>query len=107
MIRQIVSAAVLSVSLVAPLASHASIFGRTPEATGVNAVKAKMVKLTLKNKSAEAMTVYVDGKATIIAANGGTQDVKVAVGTDILAADQTTVRVHVTSDLGGNTVAFR
>ena len=107
MMRRTVFTAVLSVSLVAPLASHASVFGHTPETTNVSAVKAKMVKLTLKNKSTAAMTVYVDGKAMTLAANGGTQEVKVAVGTDILGADQSTVRLHVTSDLGGNTVAFR
>ncbi len=108
MIRQIVSALALSTALVAPLASNASMFGHvaeTPSAT--TPFKGKMVKLTLKNKSAEAMTVYLDGKPMTLAANGGTQEVKAPAGSDILAADQTTVRLHVTSELGGNTVSFR
>ena len=107
MMRRIVSAAALSVALVAPVVSHASIFGHTAETTGTNAVKAKMVKLTLKNNSASTVTVYLNGKPMTLAANGGTQEIKAPVGSDILDADQTTVRVHVTNDLNGNTVAFR
>ncbi len=41
-----------------------------------------------------------------IAANTA-QQIKAVEGSDVLDADHTTVRVHVTSDLSGNTVSFR
>ena len=109
MIRRLISAAALSVTLVAPLASHASIFGRnavdnTPAAAG--APKGKMVKLTLKNKTGNAMNLYVNDQPITIAANSE-QQVKAAEGSDVLDADHTTVRLHVTNELSGNTVSFR
>ncbi len=107
MIRRIVAATALTLTLVAPLASNASIFGHSNDGTTTTAPKVKMVKLTIKNKSAADMTVYLDGKAMTLAANGGSQEIKVAAGSDILNADQSTVRLHVTSELGGNTVSFR
>lgn len=108
MIRRILSATALTLALIAPLASNASIFGRTNDGnTTTTAPKGKMVKLTIKNKSAADMTVYLDGKAMTLAANGGSQEIKVAAGSDILNADQSTVRLHVTSELSGNTVSFR
>ncbi len=108
MIRQIVSAAILSVSLVAPLASHASIFGRsaTETSTTATAPKGKMIKLTLKNSTAVAMNLFVNDQPVTIAANTA-QQIKAVEGSDVLDADHTTVRVHVTSDLSGNTVSFR
>ncbi len=107
MIRQIVSAVALSLTLAAPLASNAAMFGRTPGTATDSTAKGKMVKLTLKNKSAAPLTVYLEGKPVVLAANGGTQEIKAAVGSDILDADGTTVRLHVTSELGGNTISFR
>lgn len=107
MIRRFVAAASLTLALVAPLASHASIFGHAAEGSTAGTAKGKTVKLTLKNKSAAPMTVYLDGKPMTLAANGGTQEIKTAAGTDIYGDDQTTVRLHVTPDLGGNTVSFR
>lgn len=107
MIRRFVSAVALTLALVAPLASHASIFGRTAEGSSVGTAKGKTVKIMLKNKTASPMTVYLDGRPVTLAANGGTQEIKTTVGTDIYGDDQTTVRLHVTPDLSGNTVSFR
>lgn len=108
MIRRIVTTAALSAALVAPLAMHASIFGRSADATSSasSAPKGKMVKLTLKNRTSSPMNVFVNDQPVTIAANGE-QQVKAAAGSDVLDADHTTVRLHVTSELSGNTVSFR
>ena len=109
MIRRLITTAALSVALVAPLASHASIFGRsadTPSAVSSNAPKGKMIKLTLKNRTASPMSLYVNDQPVTLAANSE-QQFKAAEGSDVLDADHTTVRVHVTSELNGNTVSFR
>ena len=109
MIRRIVSAAALTSCLLAPFAAQASIFGRSAsDNTATNsASKGKSVTLTLKNKSASPMTVYLNDQPIVLAANGGEQKVKAAEGADIFDADRTTVRLHVTSELGGNTISFR
>ncbi len=109
MIRRIVTTAALSLSLVAPFAAHASIFGRsaeTPSSTTSNAPKGKMIKLTLKNRTASPMSIFVNDQPVTLAANSE-QQIKAAEGSDVLDADHTTVRLHVTGALSGNTVSFR
>ena len=109
MIRRIVTTAALSIAFVAPLASHAAIFGRsaeTPSTTGSTAPKGKMIKLTLKNRTASPMNLYVNDQPVTLAANSE-QQFKAAEGSDVLDGDHTTVRLHVTSELSGNTVSFR
>ncbi len=107
MIRRIVSATALTLALAAPLVSNASVFGRSNDGTATTAApKGKLVKLTLKNNTGAAMTLYVNDQTITLAANSE-QQIKTVVGTDVLDADHTTVRVHVTSELAGNTVAFR
>ena len=110
LIRNVVSTLALSAAMLVPLASHAtSIFshnaagGITPTAA---ASKAKMVKFTLANKTATPMTVVIDNQPVTLAANSETP-VRAAEGSDIFGDDHTTVRVHVTGELSGNTVSFR
>lgn len=108
-VRNLVSTIALAAFTIVPvtsnaasLFSHASNGGNAP----VSASKAKMVKFTLANKTAQPMTVLVNDQPMTLEANSQTP-VRLAEGTDILAEDHTTVKVHVTGELSGNTVSFR
>ena len=109
-IRNVVSTLVLAAFTLAPITSQAaSLFGRGG-ATGTNsntaAAKTKMIKFTLANKSASSITLVVNDQPMTLAANSQTP-VRIAEGSDIFNEDHTTLRLHVTGDLSGNTVSFR
>ncbi|WP_419805659.1 hypothetical protein [Terriglobus sp.] len=109
LIRNVVSTLALAASTLAPITSHAaSLFGRNASgnAPAATASKVKMIKFTLANKTAAPMTVLVNDQPITIAANSETP-VRAAVGSDIFGDDHSTVKVHVTGELSGNTVSFR
>jgi hypothetical protein len=109
-LRNVVSTLALAACTLAPVASHAaSLFGHgasTGTPATAPAVKAKMVKFTLANKTPVAMTVLVNDQPVTLAANSETP-VRAAEGSDITDSDRSTVKVHVTGELSGNTVSFR
>lgn len=108
-IRKVVSTLALAACTLAPIASHAaSLFGRSAATTPSTsaAVKARMVKFTLVNRTAAPMTVLVNNQPVTLAANAETP-VKAAEGSDVFGDDHTTVKLHVTGELSGNTVSFR
>lgn len=109
-VRNLVSSIALAACTLAPITSHAaSLFGRSPSNGNVpvsSASKGKMVKFTLANKTASPMTVMVNDQPMTLEANSQVP-VRVAEGSDILADDHTTVKLHVTGELSGNTVSFR
>lgn len=110
-IRSVASVVALAACTVAPLTSSAaSLFGRSAGRgdlpTSAQSVKGKSVKLTLKNKTAAPMTLVVNDSPVIIGANDETS-VKALVGSNIYSEDKSMVKLHVTSDLSGNTVSFR
>lgn len=103
MIRRIVSATVLAACTFAPVASHAfPLFGKSDSAQA----KVKMVKLTLKNKSAAPMDVMIEDKPVTLAANGGEYQLNAPEGTKVYGADKT-VKVTVTRDIAGTVCSFR
>ena len=110
LIRNIVSTLALAASTLAPVTSNAaSIFGHsaaTGNAPTATASKAKMIKFKLANKTAAPMTVLINDQAMTLAANSETP-VRAAEGSDIYGDDHSTVKLHVTGDLSGNTVSFR
>lgn len=113
MIRRILTTFVLTVCTLVPMTSNAaSLFGRTNNAAASTDMpkgdmpKGKTVKLMLKNRTDAAMTIVVNDKPVTIAANGE-YALKTAEGTDVYEADRTTVKLHVTGDMNGNTVSFR
>lgn len=108
MIRRIVTTLALAACTLVPMTSNAaSLFGRSNgSAAAADMPKGKTVKLTLKNKTSTDMTVVVNDKPVTIAANGE-YALKTTEGTDVFDADRTTVKLHVTSEMNGNTVSFR
>ena len=110
LIRNVVSTLALATLTLAPISSQAaSLFGRSAanhEATSASASKAKMIKFTLANKTASPMTVLVNDQPMTLAANSETP-VRLAEGSDIYGEDHTTLKLHVTGELSGNTVSFR
>ena len=108
LIRNVVSTLALAACTLAPISSRAaSIFGRAASSPSTPAAeKVKMIKFTLSNKTASPMTVMVNKQPLVLAANSSTE-VRAADGSDILAEDGSTVKVHVRGDLSGNTVSFR
>ncbi|HEY9137579.1 MAG TPA: hypothetical protein VIM67_04845 [Terriglobus sp.] len=103
MIRRIVSATVLAACTFAPVASHAfPLFGKSDSAQA----KVKMVKLTLKNKSAAPMEIIIEDKPITLAANGGEYLLNAPEGTKVYGADKT-VKVTVTRDIAGTVCSFR
>ncbi|MEG9432394.1 hypothetical protein [Terriglobus sp. ADX1] len=103
MIRRTVSAIVLAACTFAPVASHAfPLFGKSDTAQA----KVKMVKMTLKNKSAAPMDVLIDDKTITLAANGGEYALNAPEGTKVYGTDKT-VKVTVTRDLAGTVCSFR
>ncbi len=107
MIRRFVCTLAIAAATVAPLTSNAmSIFGRSDSNTpSASTPKGKTIKLTLKNKTASAMTLTVNDQPVTIAA-GAEMEVKAVDGTNIYDADRN-VKVHVTRDLSGTAVSFR
>ena len=105
MIRRTVSALALAATLFAPLASNASLFAKDNVPASTTALKGKMVKMTLKNRTATAMDLMVEDKPVTIAANGE-YDLKVVEGTHVYGPDKT-VKLLVTRDLNGTTCSFR
>ena len=109
-VRNLVSTLAFAALTLAPISSQAaSLFGHA--GTGANApaasvTKVKMVKFMLSNKTASPMTVLINDQAVTLEANS-TTPVRVAEGSDILGADHSTVKIHVTGELSGNTVSFR
>lgn len=110
LIRNVVSTLALAILTVAPITSQAaSLFGHNAtshDAMTASASKGKMVKFTLANKTANPMTVVVDNQPMTLAANSETP-VRLAEGSDIYGEDHTTIKLHVTGQLSGNTVSFR
>ncbi len=103
MIRHTVSAIVLAACTFAPIASHAfPLFGKNDTAQA----KVKTVKLTLKNKSAAPMEVFIEDKSVTLAANGGEYALNAPEGTKVYGADKS-VKVTVTRDLAGTVCSFR
>jgi len=103
MIRRIVSATVLAACTFAPIASHAfPLFGKSDTAQA----KVKMVKLTLKNKSAAAMDIMIEDKPVTLAANGGEYQLNAPEGTKIYGTDKS-LKVTVTRDIAGTVCSFR
>lgn len=103
MIRRIVSATVLAACTFAPVASHAfPLFGKSDSAQA----KVKMVKLTLKNKSAAPMDVMIEDKPVTLAANGGEYVLNAPEGTKVYGTDKS-VKVTVTRDIAGTVCSFR
>ena len=94
MIRNVVSTLALALSTLAPVTAAAT------------ASKGKTVKFKLANKTAAPMTVLIDDQPVTLAANSETP-VRAAEGSDIYGDDHSTVKLHVTGDLSGNTVSFR
>lgn len=109
-VRNLVSTIALAAATLAPITSHAaSLFGRNSDNGNVpvaTANKGKMIKFTLVNKTASPMTVVVNEQPMTLEANSQTP-VRIAEGSDIFADDRTTVKLHVTGQLSGNTVSFR
>lgn len=103
MIRRIVSATILAACTFAPIASHAfPLFGKSDSAQA----KVKMVKLTLKNKSAAPMDILIEDKPVTLAANGGEYALNAPEGTKVYGADKT-LKVTVTRDIAGTVCSFR
>jgi len=103
MIRRSVSTIVLAACTFAPLASHASsLFGRNTNAVA----NVKMVKMTLKNNSAQPMEVFIEDKPVTLAANGGEYKLNAPEGTKVYGADKS-VKVTVTRNLQGAVCSFR
>ncbi len=103
MIRRTVSALVLVACTFAPVASHAfPLFGKSETAQA----KVKMVKMTLKNRSAAPMEIIIDDKPVTLAANGGEYHLNAPEGTKVYGTDKS-VKVTVTRDLAGSTCSFR
>ncbi len=103
MIRRTASAVILAVATLAPFASHASLFGKDNGAT--TAPKGKIVKVTLKNRTAAPMDLMIEDQPITIAANGE-YELKATEGTHVYGADKS-VKVLVTRDLNGTTCSFR
>ena len=110
LLRNVVSTLALAACTLAPITSHAaSLFGRgaaNGNAPSATAGKTKMIKFKLVNKTAAPMTVVVNDQPVTLAANSETP-VRAAEGSDIFGEDHSTVKVHVTGELSGNTVSFR
>ena len=107
-IRRYMFTLALAACTLAPLSSHAlSILGRNNNDTASAVPKGKMIKLTLRNKSTAEMTLLVNDKAIILPANGGEYKLAAVEGTDIYDAAHTTVQLHVSREMNGNTVSFR
>jgi hypothetical protein len=102
MIRRTVSALVLAAATFAPVASHAFPFFGTNN--GAQA-KVKMVKMTLKNRTAAPMEVLIEDKPVTIAANGE-YALNAPEGTHVYGMDKS-IKVLVTRDLNGTTCSFR
>ncbi len=103
MIRRTVSAIVLAACTFAPVASHAfPLFGKSDTAQ----TKVKMIKLTLKNKTASPMEVTIEYKPVTLAANGGEYQLSAPEGTKVYGSDKT-VKVTVTRDIAGTVCSFR
>lgn len=107
MIRRIACTLALTACTLAPLASNASIFHHSDNAPVAASTlpKGKTVKLTLKNRTASAMTLTINDQPVTIAANGE-YELRTTEGTDIYDADHN-VKLHVTRELSGNAVSFR
>lgn len=101
MVRRTVFAAILAAATLAPTVSHASFFGHTATTPD----KGKMVKLTLKNRTAAPMDLLVEDQPITIAANGE-YELKAVEGTHVYGPDKS-VKVVVTRDLNGTTCSFR
>ncbi len=110
LIRNVVSTLTLAAFTLAPVTSHAaSLFGRgatSGNASTATASKAKMIKFTIANKTATPMTVLINDQPVTLAANSETP-VRAAEGSNVYGDDHSTVKVHVTNELSGNTVSFR
>lgn len=106
MIRRTVSALALAATLFVPFASHASLFGSKDNVpASATALKGKMVKMILKNRTTTAMDLMVEDKPVTIAANGE-YELKAVEGSHVYGADKV-VRLLVTRDLNGTTCSFR
>ncbi len=103
MFRLIASALVLATSLSVPATSHASMFGG--HAGSTSTAKVKMVKMTLRNRTAAPMNLMIEDKPITIAANGE-YELKAAEGTHVYGEDKS-VKLLVTRDLDGTACSFR
>lgn len=74
--------------------------------TSPSRIKLRLVTFTLKNRTSTSMSLVIGGKVVQLEPNEELE-VKLAEGTDVLADDRVTVKVHVTRELGGNVVSFR
>ena len=110
MIRRTFTTATIVACTIVPMTTQASsLFHRSSVTNGAAATdmpKGKSVKLTLKNRTSADMTVVVNDKPVTIAANGE-YALKTTEGTNVYDADRTTIKLHVTGEMNGNTVSFR
>ena len=104
MIRPIVTATALAVSLAVPSVSHAALFGGRGGSSNASP-KLKMVKITLRNRTAAPMNILIEDKPVTIAANGE-YELKAAEGTHVYGEDRS-VKLLVTRDLDGTACSFR
>ena len=101
--RRIVTTLSLALCLSAPLTASAA----PPNGPATTApAKAKMVKLTLRNTTAQPMTLMISDAPVTIAANADYK-LNAPEGTDVYNEAHTAVQLHVTRDLAGTTVSFR
>ena len=105
MIRRSVSMLVLAAATFAPLASQASLFGSDKGTTAATPAKGKMIKMTLKNRTASPMDLMIEDKPITIAANSE-YALAAVEGTHVYGSDKS-VKVLVTRDLNGSTCSFR
>jgi hypothetical protein len=102
MFRNLATVALAATILTAPAASFAFPFHSN---TNSSQAKVKMVKVTLKNKTAQPMEILVEDKPVTIAANGE-YALSAPEGTHIYDTNKA-LKVLITRDLDGNACSFR
>jgi Rieske Fe-S protein len=104
MIRNLATVALAAATIAAlPAATFAFPFhNNTP---GTSQAKVKMIKVTLKNKTAQPMEILVEDKPVTIAANGE-YALSAPEGTHIYDTNKA-LKVLITRDLDGNSCSFR
>ncbi len=103
MIRHIASTLILAVGIVAPTVSHAALIGGHSGSSSTT--KIKMVRITLRNRTAAPMNLMIEDKPVTIAANGE-YELKAPEGTHVYGEDKS-VKLLVTRDLEGTACSFR
>ncbi len=105
MIRPSVTAVILFAATLAPVASYAFPVNGAGNTPATAPVKAKMVKLTLKNTSSAPMELTINDKTMTLAANSSST-ISAPAGSQVLGTDKS-VKIVISDEMAGGTVSFR